>query len=171
MNLNVGVLPHPAPQFTDVFLSPHSFQLPCSFFAKAVAKSLFGRRAVPGADAFGSEEVWWCDNRAGEGSLWSWEPVNINVNDGVGIRKWHPKAWRFGMRRGLRGIALVSRLNLGIHCLYVRERFSGVSSHALGPQKGDQLPLPEISTSNKRLNTGHDGTGTYSQPGEGRRIT
>lgn len=68
------------------------------------------------------------------------------------------------MRGGLRGTALVSRLNLDIHCLYVRERFSGVSSHALGPQKGDQLPLTGIPAYNKRLNTGHDGTGTYFQP-------
>lgn len=56
MNLNAGELPHHEPQFTDVFLSPR-FQLPCSFFAKAVSKLLFGRRAVAGADAFGSEEV------------------------------------------------------------------------------------------------------------------
>lgn len=150
---------------------PIVFSYPAHFLSKQLLSScLAGERS----QVLMLLEVRKCDDVTTElerGHCRSWEPLNINVNDSVGIRKWHSKAWRFGMRRGLRGTALVSILNLGMHCLYVRERFSGVSSHALGPQKGDQLPLTEISTYNKRLNTGHDGTCTYSQPWEGRRIT
>lgn len=84
-----------------------------------------------------------------------------------------PEAWRFGMQRGLRGTALRSRLVLGIlyllswgevlwcpfMCIRATER-SPDASHT----------HPEISAYNKRLNTGHNSTGTYSQPWEGRSI-